>query len=73
MKKHFSKQEWARRVLLQFKAKRSTKSPLGYVITDESGASIYSASVLAGAELPNLDVSLRGAVSIARRLQVHGF
>ena len=37
-------------------------------MVDESGASIYSASELAGAELPDLDVSMRGAVSIARRL-----
>ncbi|HVN54017.1 MAG TPA: Tex family protein [Anaerolineaceae bacterium] len=40
-----------------------------YVIANESGASVYSASPLARAELPNLDVSLRGAVSIARRIQ----
>jgi len=39
------------------------------VIVSEAGASIYSASALAAAEFPNLDVSLRGAVSIARRLQ----
>lgn len=39
------------------------------VITNEAGASVYSASPLAAEELPELDVSLRGAVSIARRLQ----
>ncbi len=39
------------------------------VIVNESGASIYSASELASDELANLDVSVRGAVSIARRLQ----
>ncbi|MFK4810721.1 Tex family protein [Devosia sp. ZW T5_3] len=39
------------------------------VIVSEAGASVYSASELAAAEFPNLDVSLRGAVSIARRLQ----
>jgi len=39
------------------------------VSVNEAGASVYSASELAGAELPDLDVSLRGAVSIARRLQ----
>jgi uncharacterized protein len=38
-------------------------------IVSEAGASIYSASALAAAEFPDLDVSLRGAVSIARRLQ----
>ena len=40
-----------------------------YLITNEAGASVYSASPLARAELPDLDVSLRGAVSIARRVQ----
>lgn len=39
------------------------------VMISEAGASVYSASALASAELPDLDVSLRGAVSIARRLQ----
>ncbi|TDX88734.1 uncharacterized protein EDE05_10143 [Neorhizobium sp. R1-B] len=39
------------------------------VIVSEAGASVYSASETASAEFPNLDVSLRGAVSIARRLQ----
>jgi protein Tex len=39
------------------------------IIVNESGASIYSASELAAKEFPNLDVSLRGAASIARRLQ----
>ncbi|MFL6233927.1 MAG: Tex family protein [Thermoanaerobaculia bacterium] len=38
-------------------------------IVPETGASVYSASAVAREELPNLDVSLRGAVSIARRLQ----
>jgi protein Tex len=39
------------------------------VVVSEAGASVYSASAYAGKELPALDVSLRGAVSIARRLQ----
>jgi uncharacterized protein len=39
------------------------------VVVNESGASVYSASDVAREELPDLDVSLRGAVSIARRLQ----
>lgn len=39
------------------------------VIVSEAGASVYSASALAAREFPDLDVSLRGAVSIARRLQ----
>ena len=44
------------------------KAPLK-VIVSEAGASVYSASELAAKEFPDLDVSLRGAVSIARRLQ----
>ena len=40
-----------------------------YLIVNEAGASVYSASPLARAELPDLDVTLRGAVSIARRVQ----
>jgi uncharacterized protein len=39
------------------------------MVVDESGASIYSASVIAREEFPDLDVSVRGAVSIARRFQ----
>ncbi len=39
------------------------------LVVSEAGASVYSASELAAAEFPSLDVSLRGAVSIARRLQ----
>jgi len=40
-----------------------------YLIVNEAGASVYSASALARQEFPDLDVSLRGAVSIARRVQ----
>ena len=43
--------------------------PIHKIIVSEAGASIYSASELAAREFPDLDVSLRGAVSIARRLQ----
>ena len=39
------------------------------IVVSEAGASVYSASAYASAELPGMDVSLRGAVSIARRLQ----
>jgi len=39
------------------------------IVVSEAGASVYSASAYASAELPDLDVSIRGAVSIARRLQ----
>ncbi len=42
---------------------------VSYVITNEAGASVYSASKLAGEEYPDLDVTIRGAISIARRLQ----
>ena len=42
---------------------------LSKIVVSEAGASVYSASALAAAEFPELDVSLRGAVSIARRLQ----
>jgi protein Tex len=45
------------------------KLGLTKVVVSEAGASVYSASALASQELPGLDVSLRGAVSIARRLQ----
>jgi len=44
-------------------------APVRYLIVSEAGASVYSASPLARAELPEMDVSLRGAVSIARRAQ----
>jgi len=44
-------------------------SKITKVVVSEAGASVYSASELAAAEFPGLDVSLRGAVSIARRLQ----
>jgi uncharacterized protein len=45
------------------------RTDLHYLLVSEAGASIYSASALASAELPELDVSLRGAVSIGRRAQ----
>ena len=48
---------------------KSLTPAVKYLITNEAGASVYSASPLSRAELPDLDVSLRGAVSIARRVQ----
>ncbi|EFG10290.1 RNA-binding transcriptional accessory protein [Streptomyces clavuligerus] len=48
---------------------RHPELKLTKVIVSEAGASVYSASAFASQELPGLDVSLRGAVSIARRLQ----
>ena len=47
----------------------SPELSLTKVVVSEAGASVYSASAYASGELPDLDVSLRGAVSIARRLQ----
>ena len=49
--------------------KRHPDLGLTRVVVSEAGASVYSASELAAGEFPDLDVSLRGAVSIARRLQ----
>ncbi len=49
--------------------KRHPEAKLTKVVVSEAGASVYSASAYASQELPGLDVSLRGAVSIARRLQ----
>ncbi len=49
--------------------KRHPELGLTKIVVSEAGASVYSASELAAAEFPALDVSLRGAVSIARRLQ----
>ncbi len=43
--------------------------PLSYMVVSEAGASVYSASKLGAEEFPDFDVSLRSAVSIARRLQ----
>ena len=49
--------------------KRHPELTLAKVVVSEAGASVYSASELASKEFPDIDVSLRGAVSIARRLQ----
>ena len=56
--------ELAGQMLKRFPALKATK-----VIVNEAGASVYSASQFAAEEFPDLDVSLRGAASIARRLQ----
>jgi uncharacterized protein len=53
----------------RFSHARSPVTDLRYLVVSEAGASVYSASPLARAELPDLDVSMRGAVSIARRVQ----
>ncbi|MFF1384565.1 Tex family protein [Arthrobacter sp. NPDC058288] len=67
------------KLALELIRKLSAESPAGQggagtrapekLVVSEAGASVYSASALAAAELPGMDVSLRGAVSIARRLQ----
>ncbi len=49
--------------------KKHPELKLTKIVVSEAGASVYSASALAAAEFPKLDVTLRGAVSIARRLQ----
>jgi protein Tex len=49
--------------------KKLADAKLSKIVVSEAGASVYSASELAAKEFPELDVSLRGAVSIARRLQ----
>ncbi len=49
--------------------KKETGRELAYVIVSEAGASVYSASELAAKEYPDLDVTIRGAISIGRRLQ----
>lgn len=48
---------------------REINADVSYMVVSEAGASVYSASKLAAAEFPQYDVSLRSAVSIARRLQ----
>ncbi len=48
---------------------KEIQEPVQYVITNEAGASVYSASKLATEEFPNFDVGQRSAASIARRLQ----
>lgn len=48
---------------------RELPEPVSYMVVSEAGASVYSASRLAAEEFPEYDVSLRSAVSIARRLQ----
>ena len=51
------------------KAKQELNKDIHYAIVSEAGASVYSASKLATEEYPDINVSLRGAISIARRLQ----
>ncbi len=55
--------------LVKLIAAKKPEQRLAKIVVSEAGASVYSASAFAAAEFPALDVSLRGAVSIARRLQ----
>ena len=55
--------------LIKLVASKNPDHKLAKIVVSEAGASVYSASELAAKEFPELDVSLRGAVSIARRLQ----
>lgn len=48
---------------------KKSKRPVSYMVVNEAGASVYSASKLGAEEFPDFDVSVRSAVSIARRLQ----
>ena len=48
---------------------KETSKPVSYLIVSEAGASVYSASKIAIEEFPDLDVTARGAISIARRIQ----
>ena len=62
-------ERFAKDVLKQIKSSKPDIQIPQTVVVSEAGASVYSASELAANEFPDLDVSLRGAVSIARRLQ----
>ncbi|MEY3654789.1 MAG: ribosomal protein [Pseudomonadota bacterium] len=55
--------------LIKLMAKHDASKPMAKVVVSEAGASVYSASEYASAEMPDVDVSLRGAASIARRVQ----
>lgn len=55
--------------LVQDLLKKYPDLTINKIVVSEAGASVYSASELASKELPNMDVTLRGAISIARRLQ----
>jgi uncharacterized protein len=59
----------AAELIAEARSKIGQHRELAYIIVSEAGASVYSASDLARAEFPELDVSMRGAISIARRLQ----
>ncbi|MDH5741087.1 MAG: RNA-binding transcriptional accessory protein, partial [Nitrospira sp.] len=55
--------------VIKLVAAQKPERPVAKIVVSEAGASVYSASAFAAAEFPELDVSVRGAVSIARRVQ----
>jgi uncharacterized protein len=55
--------------VIKMVAAHKPEQKIAKIVVSEAGASVYSASAFAAAEFPHLDVSIRGAVSIARRLQ----
>jgi uncharacterized protein len=61
-------EQLAAELIRQVNATEDSTTDLHYMIVSEAGASVYSASPLARKELPDMDVSMRGAVSIARRV-----
>jgi uncharacterized protein len=62
-------EQLAAEVISEVRSQMPDVREIAYVIVSEAGASVYSASDLARKEFPDLDVSMRGAISIARRLQ----
>ncbi|MFM8321803.1 MAG: Tex family protein [Chloroflexota bacterium] len=62
-------EQLAAELITRLSGVKEAAAPVKYLIVSEAGASVYSASPLARSEFPELDVSLRGAVSIARRAQ----
>ena len=62
-------EQLAAEVISEVRSQISDDRQVAYVMVSEAGASVYSASDLARKEFPDLDVSMRGAISIARRLQ----
>lgn len=56
-------------LIREIEAETGRKGQIGYVIVNEAGASVYSASEVARQEFPDLDATQRGTISIARRLQ----
>jgi protein Tex len=67
--KMLSKEEQTSQNRRGLEAQNTVNTPIQKVVVSEAGASVYSASEYASQEMPDVDVSLRGAASIARRLQ----